>query len=420
MTIKMPAQAAQVLETLERAGYEAYIVGGCVRDSLMGREPLDYDITTSALPDEVLECFAGERIIPTGIKHGTVTVVLDGMPLEITTYRADGEYSDHRRPDSVAFSRELRDDLCRRDFTVNAMAYNPARGIVDMYGGRRDLDAHLIRCVGTPERRFDEDALRMLRAVRFAATLNFDIDAPTLEALRAHAADIDYVARERIFVELNKTAQAAHPRRALLAGGVLAARALGAYEQDMAGLDRGARLMERMPCDAALRWAALLLPLGAAGAGEVLLGLRAPNALIERVRAGIGGCGREFVPERASVLRALNALGEQGMDDALALKRACCEEDVGESGGEHGGENGGERSGDASVLDEVQALKDRLIAQGECYLLRQLMIDGNVLRGMGYAGKGIGAELNALLDRVMDGSLPNERKALESAAMGDM
>lgn len=407
MTIEMPAQAAQVLETLERAGYEAYIVGGCVRDSLMGRRPLDYDITTSALPDEVLECFAGERIIPTGIKHGTVTVVMDGMPLEITTYRADGEYSDHRRPDSVAFSRKLRDDLCRRDFTVNAMAYNPARGLVDMYGGRRDLAARLIRCVGAPERRFDEDALRMLRAVRFAATLSFDIDAPTLEALRAHAADIDYVARERVFVELNKTVQAAHPRRALLAGGVLAARALGAYQQDMAGLDRGARLMERMPCDAALRWAALLMPLGAAGAGEVLLGLRAPNALIERVRTGIAGCGREFVPERASVLRALNALGEQGMADALALRRACCEEGV-------------ECSGDASALDEVRALTDRLIAQGECYLLRQLMIDGNVLRDMGYAGKGIGAELNALLDRVMEGSLPNERKALESAAMGDM
>ena len=146
----------------------------------MGRTPGDYDITTSALPEQVQACFSGERVVPTGIKHGTVTVILDGMPLEITTFRADGEYSDHRRPDSVSFSTRLEDDLCRRDFTINAMVYSPQRGLIDLYGGVADISAGVVRCVGDAVRRFDEDALRMLRAVRFAASLEFDIDPATL------------------------------------------------------------------------------------------------------------------------------------------------------------------------------------------------------------------------------------------------
>ena len=182
MKMDLPAPVARALSELERSGHQGYVVGGCVRDSLMGRTPGDYDITTSALPEQVQACFSGERVVPTGIKHGTVTVILDGMPLEITTFRADGEYSDHRRPDSVSFSTRLEDDLCRRDFTINAMVYSPQRGLIDLYGGVADISAGVVRCVGDAVRRLLYVYL-LLRAVRFAASLEFDIDPATLMAL---------------------------------------------------------------------------------------------------------------------------------------------------------------------------------------------------------------------------------------------
>ena len=396
MEIALPRQAAQALERLERAGFEAYIVGGCVRDALMGRTPGDYDITTSARPEEVLACFGGERTIPTGIRHGTVTVVLEGMPLEITTYRADGEYTDHRRPDSVAFSRELRDDLCRRDFTINAMAYSPSCGLVDMYAGRADIARRVVRCVGDPARRFGEDALRMLRAVRFAATLDFAIDADTLRALDARTGDIAYVARERVFAELNKAVCAAAPQRAFRAGERLVTAALG-----LDSIAEYAEALERMalaPAEPALRWAALLGGLGSGGVRQALAGLRAPTAVIERAAAAVENAGRDFAPQRAQVLRLLSALGREGLADALALRRAralCL------------GDEAAARS-----ADSVQSLADRLVAEGACCTLGQLAVSGNDMRALGFAGREIGAALGALLALVMDGELPNERAAL--------
>ena len=200
----IPQPIEYILQALGDAGYEGYLVGGCVRDFLLGKEPSDFDITTSALPEETMAVFAADRVIPTGLQHGTVTVLHDGMAAEITTYRTETTYADGRHPDSVSFSRDLGDDLCRRDFTVNAMAMDAAGSIVDLYGGRVDLDAKIIRAVGDPTLRFTEDALRILRAFRFAAKLGFAIEKNTLNAAIALAPRLALVSRERVFAELEK------------------------------------------------------------------------------------------------------------------------------------------------------------------------------------------------------------------------
>ena len=207
MKIHIPPFAAAVIGKLCADGYEAYAVGGCVRDTMLGRAPNDWDVTTSALPETTLSLFScadGFKAVPTGIAHGTVTVISGGEPVEVTTFRVDGKYSDHRRPDSVGFTGRLEEDLARRDFTINAMAYSPERGLIDPYGGERDLGDRIIRCVGEPERRFDEDALRILRALRFASTLGFEIDDQTAEAaVRLRALILD-ISRERVSAELEK------------------------------------------------------------------------------------------------------------------------------------------------------------------------------------------------------------------------
>lgn len=200
----IPSQIEYMLKKLGDNGYEAYLVGGCVRDFLLGKTPDDYDITTSALPEETMKVFCGDRVIPTGLKHGTVTVLYGGASAEVTTYRTETTYSDGRHPDKVEFSLNIRDDLCRRDFTVNAMAMDLDGNIVDLYGGREDLENKVIRAVGNPTERFCEDALRILRAFRFASKLGFDIENETLSAATALAPRLSLVSRERIFAELEK------------------------------------------------------------------------------------------------------------------------------------------------------------------------------------------------------------------------
>lgn len=205
MTVpKLPNGARLIIERLNSHGKRADIVGGSVRDFLLGKSPSDFDITTSATPDEMREIFSDMRTVDTGIKHGTLTVLIDGVPYEVTTYRKDGEYTDHRHPESVTFSSLLSEDLCRRDFTVNAMCYNEKDGFTDLYGGMRDLAARQIRAVGDPYKRFDEDALRILRAVRFSSTLDFDIDSTTAKAAREMAHLLDGISGERIFTEWKK------------------------------------------------------------------------------------------------------------------------------------------------------------------------------------------------------------------------
>ncbi|MBE6538421.1 MAG: CCA tRNA nucleotidyltransferase [Ruminococcaceae bacterium] len=202
-----PWQVGKIFEIFEKNGFESYIVGGCLRNMLMGKEPNDWDMTTSALPKETLEIFSslGYHVIETGMKHGTVTVMIDGLPIEITTFRIDGEYSDSRHPDKVTFTRSLTEDLARRDFTVNAMAYSDKTGLVDLYGGKEDLNAGLLRCVGDPELRFSEDALRILRAFRFASEHGFSIEGETRKAIIKQRDGLRAISRERICSELLRT-----------------------------------------------------------------------------------------------------------------------------------------------------------------------------------------------------------------------
>jgi len=204
MYIELPETVRTAIARLEADGFEAYAVGGCVRDSILGRTPNDWDITTSARPEQTAAVFCDTRTVETGIQHGTLIVILDGMPLEITTYRRDGAYADNRHPESVTFSSRIEDDLCRRDFTVNAMAYHPTRGLVDLYGGQSDLEKGVIACVGDAETRFYEDGLRILRAIRFAAVLDFSIEKKTAAAVRACRELLRNIAAERIREELCK------------------------------------------------------------------------------------------------------------------------------------------------------------------------------------------------------------------------
>lgn len=204
MEIKLPTQVAVILNALHTKGFEAYPVGGCVRDSLLGHSPKDWDVTTSAPPSEVKNCFADYHVIETGIKHGTVTVLVDALPVEVTTFRIDGHYSDGRHPDSVSFSTSLKDDLGRRDFTVNAMAYSVESGVIDLYGGQKDLLQRQIRCVGDADRRFQEDGLRILRALRFASVLGFSIEPDTARSILENRALLDRIAKERIQAEFTK------------------------------------------------------------------------------------------------------------------------------------------------------------------------------------------------------------------------
>ena len=201
--MQIPSQIEYMLRKLTSCGYEAYLVGGCVRDFLLGKEPNDYDITTSALPSETMEVFSCDRVIPTGLKHGTVSVLYDGVLAEITTFRTETTYSDGRHPDSVAFSKKISDDLCRRDFTVNALAMGLDGRLIDLYGGECDIKGQKIRAVGNPTERFTEDALRILRAFRFASKLGFEIEAGTLSAAVSLAGRLSLVSRERIFDELS-------------------------------------------------------------------------------------------------------------------------------------------------------------------------------------------------------------------------
>ena len=204
MVIKIPPQVNTVIEILNAKGHSAYVVGGACRDLIMGKSAHDWDVTTSALPEETAAAFASYRVIETGIKHGTVTVIVDSMNIEITTYRIESGYSDNRHPDSVSFTDRVEDDLSRRDFTVNAIAFSPSNGMVDPFGGQNDIERKLIRCVGDPDKRFGEDALRIIRALRFSSVLGFGIDKETEESIRRNYKSLSHISVERIFTEFSK------------------------------------------------------------------------------------------------------------------------------------------------------------------------------------------------------------------------
>ena len=432
MTIPMDAGAAELLHALHAAGHAAYVVGGCVRDSLLGLTPHDWDLCTSALPQQVMKLFGAQRCIPTGLQHGTVTVKQSGALYEITTFRTEGTYTDGRHPDEVHFVPDVREDLARRDLTINAMAYNEKEGLVDPFGGQADLQSGIVRAVGVPRQRFTEDALRILRLYRFAARFGFAIDPPTAQAAQELCAHLDCVSVERIEEELAKLLSAPAPA-AYLNEKILS---VVLPELSPETLAAAKPVVDACPAGAenlSIRLAALLLSLGEDGIRRTLKRLRCSNALIEEAAVLVRearGCDGSFlfghdsghsiarpiafgnrVPPQRTVLRettvtpgfiiyARRLLGKYNLCTVQRIAAL-------------GTALQPERAADFAALSE---LAEQLDADGVCCRVSQLAVNGRDLMAAGVpAGPGIRKVLEALLDGVIREEYPNERQALLAA-----
>lgn len=409
MKLTLDPGAAALLDALHAAGYAAYAVGGCVRDSLLGRTAHDWDLCTSALPQQVMELFGAERCIPTGLQHGTVTIKYGGQLYETTTFRTEGSYTDGRHPDEVQFVPDVREDLARRDFTINAMAYNAAEGLVDPFGGQADLQNGLLRAVGEPQQRFTEDALRILRLYRFAARFGFALDAATARAARQLAPHLDCISAERIQEELAKLLAAPQPG-AYLEPAVLA---VVLPELTPAALEAAKPVVDACPAgeeNLPVRWAALLGALGETDTRRVLKRLRCSNACIEetavlvRETAGEGVC-RSFSEEKASVhpgdIHIRRLLGRYGLCTVERLCALCAALHP--------------QAAPACALAAQRARQ--LEADGVCCRVSQLAVNGRDLMAAGIpAGPALRQVLEALLDGVIRAEYPNEKPALLAAA----
>ena len=437
--IRLDAGAAALLARLHGAGYAAYAVGGCVRDSLLGRTPQDWDLCTSARPEQVLALFGEGQCIPTGLQHGTVTIKYGGQLYETTTFRTEGAYTDGRHPDEVHFVPDVRQDLARRDFTINAMAYNDAEGLIDPFGGQQDLQQGILRAVGDPATRFEEDALRILRLYRFAARFGFAIDPPTGQAARALCAHLDCVSVERIEEELSKLLAAPAPAAYLdekilkVIIPELSAPALQAAKPVVDACPAG---IEDLP----VRWAALLMSLGEDGTRKALKRLRCSNACIEQTVVLVretGGGGGSFSEDRplgwdpaaagsragdgmarfVSEEKASAAPGQDAAPDTvIRIRKLLGRYDL------HtvqrlaalGAAMEPEQAADFAAQAELAAQLD---ADGVCCRVSQLAVNGRDLMAAGIpAGPGLRRTLEALLDAVIRGQLLNERQCLLDAA----
>ena len=409
MKLTLDPGAAALLDALHAAGYAAYAVGGCVRDSLLGRTAHDWDLCTSALPQQVMELFGAEQCIPTGLQHGTVTIKYGGQLYETTTFRTEGSYTDGRHPDAVQFVPDVREDLARRDFTINAMAYNEAEGLVDPFGGQKDLQNGLLRAVGEPQQRFTEDALRILRLYRFAARFGFALDAATARAARQLAPHLDCISAERIQEELAKLLTAPQPG-AYLEPAVLA---VVLPELTPAALEAAKPVLDACPAgeeNLPVRWAALLRSLGESATRRVLKRLRCSNACIEetavlvRETAGEGVC-RSFSEEKASAhpgdIHIRQLLGRYGLRTVERLCALCAALQP--------------QNAPACALAAQRARQ--LEADGVCCRVSQLAVNGRDLMAAGIpAGPALRRVLEALLDGVIRAEYPNEKPALLAAA----
>ena len=443
--INMPKNVRQIIEILNRNGFEAYIVGGCVRDAILGRQPDDWDITTSAKPEEVKAVF--NRTVDTGIQHGTVTVMLKNLDsgalegYEVTTYRVDGEYENHRRPTAVTFTASLIEDMKRRDFTINAMAYNDNEGLIDNFDGIMDLERGVIRCVGEPSERFDEDALRILRGVRFAAQLDFTIDRGTQEAIRSQAGLLKDISAERIQTELNKLLLSAHPER------IRTAYELGVTKVVLPEFDammetaqnhkhhqytvgeHTIHVMEEVPAVRVLRWAALLHDVakpvvkttdengdhfyghnevGEHLAEEILKRLKFDNDTISRVKRLVHwhdyGMGQR--PSISSFRKALNKMGADLFLEYAQLKRAdiLAQSDF-------------MQQEKLSNLDCLMQYYEEIMKQAQCLTVKDLAVTGKDLIAQGMKpGREIGEMLTYLLECVLEEPEKNERDTLLALA----
>ncbi len=430
--MQLPAYATKILHDLNRNGFEAYAVGGAVRDFLLGVTPDDIDITTNASPTQIMQVFADHTLIPTGLKHGTVTVLVDGTPCEITTYRTDGNYSDGRHPDSVSFTSSLTEDLARRDFTINAMAYHPACGVVDPFGGQEDLLHQRLRCVGDPSRRFTEDALRIARLIRFMSVLDFDAEEHTLLAAEALCSRLEAVAAERKRVELVKCLlgkgffKTAMRCPAVMTQLVPALAPCVGFDQhnphhDFDIYEHTVRAVAHAPTDTVVRLAALFHDVGKpacfttdehgighfyghaaishALAEEALHALRFDNATIRAVLPLVKHHDTTLTDDRRLLRRRLHRFGPDGLERLLAVKEAdaaACH-DI------------------PSVPDfrEIRAVIRDILEAQDCLTLKDLAVDGDDLLAQGYPkGPQIGAILKSLLNSVLTEELPNDRACL--------
>ncbi len=433
--MNLPDTILSCMEALERAGFEAYVVGGCVRDACLGIVPHDYDMCTSALPEETEAVFAGRRLVLAGKKHGTVGVVMDGEVVEITTFRTEGDYRDNRHPDWVEFVPDVEKDLARRDFTVNAMAWSPKRGFADPFGGREDLRNNILRAVGDAELRFQEDSLRILRGVRFAVRYGLAVEQKTEGAMHTQACLMDNLARERVFEELCKLLPLVTARDLIRFAPVITQvipelAPLVGYDQknrhhthDL--YTHTALVVENCPAGLALRWAALLHDIGkvrsmtmgtdgqahyfghaavsAEMADQILRRLKAPTALREQVVLLIGKHMTLPEPEKKYLRRWLGKLGRETMEALLLLQQA----DTTATGTMHAAEF--DRFSQISrILKEIQE-------ENTCLSLKDLALNGHDLIACGYTGKAIGRALNYLLNLVLEETCENTREALLAA-----
>ncbi len=434
MKLTLDPGAAALLDTLHAAGYAAYAVGGCVRDSLLGRTAHDWDLCTSALPQQVMELFGPEQCIPTGLQHGTVTIKYGGQLYETTTFRTEGSYTDGRHPDEVQFVPDVREDLARRDFTINAMAYNEAEGLVDPFGGQADLQNGLLRAVGEPQQRFTEDALRILRLYRFAARFGFALDAATARAARQLAPHLDCISAERIQEELAKLLAAPQPG-AYLEPAVLA---VVLPELTPAALEAAKPVVDACPAgeeNLPVRWAALLGALGEADTRRVLKRLRCSNACIEetavlvRETAGEGvcgsfllghesghsiarptACGSRVPPQRTVLGETLAHAGEVAIRRLLGRYGLCTVERLCAL-------CAALRPQAAPACALAAQRARQLEADGVCCRVSQLAVNGRDLMAAGIpAGPALRRVLETLLDGVIRAEYPNEKPVLLAAA----
>ena len=428
----LPEYVRACLDALENAGFAAYAVGGCVRDACLGLTPQDYDLCTAALPEQTEAVFAGRKLVLAGKKHGTVGVVTDCGVVEITTFRTEGAYRDNRHPDWVAFVPAIEQDLARRDFTVNAMAYSPNRGFADPFGGREDLKKRLLRAVGDPARRFREDSLRILRGARFAAKYGLRVEKATWEAMVAQSPLMDNLARERVFEELCKLLPLLTVETMDLFAPILAA--VIPELAPMIGFDQHsphhaydlythvAHVVAAVPKDLTLRWAALLhdigkvptftrdasgrghfyghAPKGAEMAETVLRRLKAPAALRERVVLLIGKHMTRLEPDKKLLRRQLGRLGWETVEQLLWLQEA----DMGSKGTGNPEEMG--------IFSKIREVLEEIRAENACLTLKDLAVNGYDLQALDLTGRAIGQCLNILLEKVLEEELPNEREAL--------
>lgn len=439
MTMDMPKNVDTAINLLQSAGFEAYAVGGCVRDSLLGKTPNDWDITTSAKPEDMKSVFADFHCIDTGIKHGTVTVVIDGEPLEITTFRLDGEYEDNRHPKSVTFTSNLGADLGRRDFTVNAMAYSKKTGTVDLFGGQNDLKNKIIRCVGDPDRRFNEDALRILRALRFASALDFEIEEKTAQSLLKNCALLGNISEERIAKELLKLVCGKGAKRILTDFAPVLFEILSELQPMYKNshdnphhcydiYEHTLIAVESIDPEPTLRFAMLLHDCGkpavkkfdengvahfyghqrisAEISAQILARLKVSNKFRDEILFLVSNHDRwELYENTEKMPRYLSKFGLDGVLNLLKVMRA----DVLAQSPEY-------RYRLDQIADAEETAKN-LAAQKPCLSLSELQINGRTLMDIGIPqGRKLGAVLAQLLDEVIDGVTKNTQEALTTRA----